>query len=63
MENGQLMNIGMKPSEVVSFFGDELTNAEIDSIYENLDSSSNVPYHERLFDFSKDNLIEDEKEK
>lgn len=52
----------MKPSEVVSFFGDELTNAEIDSIYENLDSSSNVPYHERLFDFSKDNLIEDEKD-
>lgn len=51
----------MSPSEVVSFFGDELTNEEIDEIYEELTSSANIPLEDSIFDFSVDHDIEEER--
>ena len=43
----------MSPSEVVSFFGDELTDSEIDSIYTEFASYIQDPNNYDLFDFSR----------
>lgn len=43
----------MSPSEVISFFGDELTDAEIDSIYTEFASYIQDPNNYDLFDFSR----------
>ena len=51
----------MTPSEVVAFFGDELTNEELDTIYEEMYSYENIPMEDDIFDFSKDSSIEEER--
>ena len=43
----------MSPSEVISFFGDELTDSEIDSIYTEFASYIQDPNNYDLFDFSR----------
>lgn len=51
----------LSPSEVVSMFGDELTDSEIDTIYSDFVSYMEQPMEDELFDFSKD-TIENEKQ-
>ena len=46
----------MTPSEVVSFFGDDLTNDEIDTIYTEFASYMRNPLEDDLFDFSKQDM-------
>lgn len=49
----------MSPSEVVTFFGDELTDSEIDTIYHEFTNYIQSPVDNDLFDFSKQEMKEE----
>lgn len=49
----------MSPSEVVTFFGDELTDSEIDMIYHEYTNYIQSPVDNDLFDFSKQEMKEE----
>lgn len=49
----------MNPSEVIAFFGDELTNGEIDRIYKDFTTYVQTPDTAEMFDFSRQYIREE----
>lgn len=53
----------MTPDEIVSSFGDDLTDSQIDELYEDYEHYATRGYVDNLFDFSKPDSTEEDEDK